>query len=99
MPAQVLESGNLKVTLEPISGRRHEIIADPGGFLENSSLRSELSGVKHRVLSFQTEDDEETDEPMNFVATVYDYTNRRTLVASGSVDDPSAPYLTLLYNA
>jgi hypothetical protein len=94
MPTQVLESGGLKVTLEPISGRRHEIVEDPRGFLENSSLASELSGVKHRVLSFKTEDDEETDEPVAFEATVYDYTNRRTLVASGSVNDPWSAQVT-----
>lgn len=94
MPTQVLESGGLKVKLEPISGGRHEIVEDPQGFLANSSLGSELKGARHRVVSFQTEDDEDTDEPVNFEAIVYDYTNRRTLVASGSVDDPSTADMT-----
>lgn len=94
MPTRVLESGDLKVKIEPVTGGGQEIREDPQGFLANSSLRSELDGAKHRVLSFKTEDDDETDEPVNFQATVYDYTNRRTLLASGRVDDPSSAHVT-----
>jgi hypothetical protein len=94
MPTQVLESGDLKVKIEPVTGGRQEIHEDPQGFLANSTLGSELNGAKHRLLSFKTEDDDDTDDPVDFQAIVYDYTNRRTLVASGIVDDPSSVQVT-----
>jgi len=86
MATEILEGDGLRVRIEPLEARPHAIADNPLSLLQQRDLRQELAGTKHRLLSFQTEDDD-GDEPVRFKAAVYDYTNQRTLLAAGDPDD------------
>ena len=86
MATEILEGDGLRVRIEPLEARPHAIADNPQSLLQQRELRQELDGTKHRLLSFQTEDDD-GDQPVRFKAAVYDYTNQRTLLAAGDPDD------------
>jgi hypothetical protein len=89
MPRQVLERDGLKVRIDPIETGPNAVV-EPQKVMEAAPVRAELGDSRHRLLSFHTEDNDEGDEPRTFEATVYDYTRRRTVVATGSLTDPSS---------
>lgn len=69
-----------------------------GGLLEHRSLRSALERTRHQLLSVEPLDpDRKVARPRasdRFRATIYDYTNNRTLLADGSLRDPKVLAVT-----
>lgn len=78
---------------------------DPAGLqqlgpslLEHRTLRTALERTRHQLLSVEPlESDRKTARPQTsgrFRATIYDYTNSRTLLADGSLRDPEVLEVT-----
>ena len=68
------------------------------GLLAHRTLSSALERTRHQLLSVEPlESDRKTAQPRasdRFRATIYDYTNSRTLLADGSLRDPKALEIT-----
>src|SRR5687768_9747961 len=66
--------------------------------LEHRALRRDLERTRHQLLSVEPlESDRKSARPQvadRFRATIYDYTNNRTLLADGSLRDPDALVVT-----
>jgi hypothetical protein len=88
MPTRVLNSDGITVRISPVETTTAELQADPQRVLEAAPVRQELGDARHRLLAFDVED--EGTAPATFEAKVYDYDNRRTLLVSGEVSDPTA---------
>ncbi len=86
----------LEVKVEPWGPDPDEMEAAAGAALELPEVRSELDGAEHRVLSVKPvepepgPDDDDVPEPTQLRATVYDYTNERTLVIDAGLDGRDA---------
>lgn len=93
MPARTLEANGIKVRIAPVQQPGSALAADPGRILEAPAVREALGSARHRLVAVDV-DDVNGDQPATFAATVYDYDERRTLVASGPVDDPMAAQVT-----
>ncbi|HSK98552.1 MAG TPA: hypothetical protein VK891_18135 [Euzebyales bacterium] len=94
MPTRVLQQDDIKVRISPLETQSAALQASPERVLEAASVRDVLGDTRHRLVSFNVVEadegqvgDEQAAE--TFKATVYDYDNRRTVVATGTVDDPS----------
>jgi Copper amine oxidase, enzyme domain len=78
--------GELKVEVVPYGPDPDELDAAVRSALDLPEVQSELEGAEHRVLSVMPVEpepgpgDDDVPEPTHVRATVYDYTNERTLV-------------------
>jgi hypothetical protein len=94
MPTRVLQQEDIKVRISPHETRSAALQANPERVLEAASVRDALADARHRLVSFDVVDAEDDQVSDTFRATVYDYDNRRTVVATGAVDDPSDAQVT-----
>jgi Copper amine oxidase, enzyme domain len=84
--------GELKVEVVPYGPDPDELDAAVHSALELPEVESELDGSEHRVLSVMPVEpepgagDDDVPEPTHVRATVYDYTNERTLVIDTGLD-------------
>ena len=83
----------LKVEIEPIGPDHAQVRAFSAQVLEHAALRELLGRSEHRMIGVAPVDEpgRKTREPGRedlFRATIYDYTNDRTLEAVGRVGDP-----------
>jgi hypothetical protein len=82
----------LRVKTERRGASEEEVQEATHALFEHAAVRKELEGARHRLLSFALTEDEEAKgtrtppPPHNYRATIYDYTNNRTLVAEGRLD-------------
>jgi hypothetical protein len=88
MPTRVLNADGLTVRISPIETTTATLQAEPQRVLEAAPVRQELGDTRHRMLAFDVDD--EGDAPATFEAKVYDYDNRRTVLVTGEVADPTA---------
>lgn len=78
--------GELKVEVVPYGPDPDELDAAVRSALDLPEVQSELDGAEHRVLSVMPVEpepgpgDDDVPQPTHVRATVYDYTNERTLV-------------------
>ena len=81
----------LKVKVEPWGPDPDEVDAAVGAALQLPEVRNELDGAEHRVLSVTPVEpdpgpaDDDVPDPTHVRATVYDYTNERTLVVDAGL--------------
>jgi hypothetical protein len=82
----------LAVKIRPFGPSAEEIGALAAGLLEHRDLKARLGRTRHRLLSVELiEPDEKLARPQppeQFRATIYDYTNQRTLRATGPIATP-----------
>jgi hypothetical protein len=86
------EKNGIEVKVRPFGPSAEEINALPDGLLEHRDLKAHLSGTRHRLLYLDLIESGEKlarpRPPEEFRATIYDYTNQRTLRATGSIAAP-----------
>src|SRR5918999_805904 len=81
----------LEVKVEPWGPDPDEVDAAVGAALQLPEVRNELDGAEHRVLSVTPVEpdpdpaDDDVPDPTHVRATVYDYTNERTLVVDAAL--------------
>ena len=87
------EQGDVRIEIEPF-GPGPEVNEEVSeAVLDHPSVQEYLDGTRHRLLSVRLLDAEvegKPDEPVppdRYRATIYDYTNNRAVVATGSLDD------------
>lgn len=94
MPERVLRANGLTVRISPVTRTSARLLAEPARVLDARTVRAALDGARSRILAMDVDDDGDRDGPETFAATIYDYDQRRTLVATGPVDDPGAAEVT-----
>ncbi len=81
---------DLNVKVVPWSATQEAINAHSQTLLQHASIQEHLKGARYRILSIQPiEPEEKTDnpvEPQFYRTMIYDYTNNRTLIADGRLD-------------
>jgi hypothetical protein len=86
------KSLELGVKVRPFGPSADEISALADGLLEHRDLQAQLRRTRHRLLSVELIDAGEKSArprpPEQFRATIYDYTNQRTLRATGAIAAP-----------
>jgi hypothetical protein len=89
----ILRTHDLSIDVVP-NGPDASVVAEISrALLREDWLREHLSGTEHRLLSFEIADDggdKRSQVPAastRFLATIYDYTNNRTLVVDGSLEN------------
>src|SRR5215208_1698426 len=87
------EQNDVRIEIEPF-GPGPEVNEEVSeAVLDHPSVQEYLDGTRHRLLSVRLLDAEvegKPDEPVppdRYRATIYDYTNNRAVVATGSLDD------------
>ncbi|HEV8224075.1 MAG TPA: hypothetical protein VGP74_02365, partial [Rubrobacteraceae bacterium] len=87
------EHGDVRIEIEPF-GPGPEVNEEVSkAVLDHPAVQEYLDGTRHRLLSVRLLDAEvegKPDEPVppdRYRATIYDYTNNRAVVATGSLDD------------
>src|SRR5688500_6935408 len=81
----------LEVKVEPWGPDPDEVDAAVDAALQLTEVRNELDGAEHRVLSVTPVEpepgpgDDDVPDPTHVRATVYDYTNERTLVVDAGL--------------
>jgi hypothetical protein len=105
MPVRTLQDGDIRVRISPVETPAAAVQARPEQVLEAAAVRSAVGGTRHRLVAFDIDEPDngpdpddiqgqEGHAPATFRAVVHDYDNRRTLIATGPVDDPSAAQVT-----
>ncbi len=88
----------LTVEVEPWGPETSAIDAVSCALLEHPRLQDYLTNTRHRLLTFNLLDREQKTTlprpPGRYRATIYDYTNNRTLVAEGCLDEPDLLVVT-----
>ena len=90
MPTRVLQQDDITVRISPLETRAEALRARPQRILEAAAVRDELGDARHRLVAFDVVEPDDGPAPERFKAAVYDYDNRRTVVATGVVDDPGS---------
>jgi hypothetical protein len=92
------ETPNLVVDVEPWESEPLPIDTVSCALLEHPQLRDFLAGTRHRLLAFDLLDREQKMAaprlPGRYRASIYDYTNNRTLIAEGCLDEPDLLVVT-----
>ncbi|HLM49435.1 MAG TPA: hypothetical protein VK279_02730, partial [Solirubrobacteraceae bacterium] len=90
-----MPSGELDVDVVPLGPGPQAAHDAVRAALTHSAVRAEVSGTEHRVLSIRPLSDAAGDRgdeaPSTVRATVYDYTNERTVLVDAPVDGSGAP--------
>lgn len=89
MPVRVLKKNGITVRIAPVEEPETAVEADPSTVLRAEAVRAAVGDARHRLVGLDV-DDADGDGPAMFDAVVYDYDDRRTLLASGPADDPRA---------
>jgi hypothetical protein len=91
-----LSQGDITVSIDPLEPSQATVSTISRAVLANRILAGMLKGTQHRVLSVDFIDASQGRQqmtasapPERFRATIYDYTNHRTLLADGRVKQPS----------
>jgi hypothetical protein len=82
------ESGSREVSVRPWGPGQEELDAAAHALMSNRSVSKILRGVRYRLVSIEPYDSEVKDNespPDRYRATIYDYTNNRTLVIYGGL--------------
>src|SRR5881628_479189 len=91
-PMMNQEDHDINVEVTPASPDPAVINAASCALLEHSQVREQVRETRHRLLSFDLLDPVEKmaapKAPGRFRAAIYDYTNNRTLLAEGCLDEP-----------
>lgn len=90
------QRGGLDLKIVPFGPTPEDMRALAGKLAKHRAVRSQLAGTRHRLLSIRAVDDQDEAKPAGpkppkeFRAVFYDYTNNRTLVATGAFARPAA---------
>ncbi|MFL5853427.1 MAG: hypothetical protein ACJ77G_13225, partial [Solirubrobacteraceae bacterium] len=84
-------SGELHVEVTPLEPTPEALDAAVRAALDAPAVREELDGAEHRVLSVRPLIDDSQEAPTAVRATVYDYTNERTVLVDAPLDGARTP--------
>src|SRR5947207_762286 len=90
--ATIASAGDLVAEITPYGPDQATLHAAKQALARQEPLRAFLAGARHRWLSFRMDEDRGGKQPSIpahprlFTATVYDYTNSRTLEVAGALD-------------
>src|SRR3954468_18560907 len=84
-------AGGLHAEATPLEPTPQAADAAVRAALDAPAVREELDGAEHRVLSVRPLIDDREEEPTAVRATVYDYTNERTLLVDAPLDGARMP--------
>jgi len=96
-----MPADDLSISLKPFGPSPADLDAIGARALKNPAVRKSLGRARHRLLSVEAVDAPESDKtskppaaPKSFRATIYDYTNDRTLHVEGSLATPNRVTIT-----
>jgi hypothetical protein len=84
-------SGELHVEVTPLEPTPQAARAAVSAALDAPTVREELDGAEHRVLSLRPLIDDREEAPTAVRATVYDYTNERTVLVDAPLGEAGTP--------
>jgi len=96
------QKGRLSVKIVPFGPSQNVIDRISAGLMRNPSVQKYLGHAKYRLLYFELVDSDADNNkrkrnplpPDRFRATVFDYTNNRTIIVDGSLDKPRRVEIT-----